>query len=157
MSESEAGGTPEGGEPSTGRARMSRRRFLALGAGGASVVALGALAAAGPGLLGGKNRERVAGNLAWASRAHLTLEERVRERFHYLRLEPEGVRAFARDFTSRNRGVSRFQRPKTDPFEQFLLSTDFFRNGGDETRTIRYVALFDPYLNPCWNPCNPIA
>jgi hypothetical protein len=157
MSKNEAGGTRERGEPSTGRARMSRRRFLALGAGGASVVALGALGASRRGLLSEKNQERLAGNLAWARGAHLTLEERVRERFHYLRLDPEGVRAFARDFEGRNGPVHRFQRPKVDPFEQFLLSTDFFQNGGDETRTIRYVALYDPYLNPCWNPCNPIA
>jgi lipopolysaccharide transport system permease protein len=102
MSKNEAGGTRERGEPSTGRARMSRRRFLALGAGGASVVALGALGASRRGLLSEKNQERLAGNLAWARGAHLTLEERVRERFHYLRLDPEGVRAFARDFEGRN-------------------------------------------------------
>jgi hypothetical protein len=75
----------------------------------------------------------------------------------YLERSAPGARAFARDFPSRNPGVRQFQRPETDPLEQFLLSTDFFQDGGDETRTVPYVALYDPYLNPCWNPCNPIA
>jgi hypothetical protein len=33
----------------------------------------------------------------------------------------------------------------------FLLSSDFFTSGADETRTIRYVALYDP-VRPCGNP-----
>ena len=35
---------------------------------------------------------------------------------------------------------------------RFLLSTDFFRHGGDESRALRYVAYFDPYRSPCANP-----
>src|SRR5262249_62178866 len=35
---------------------------------------------------------------------------------------------------------------------KLLLSTDFFMNGADETRPIRYVSLYDPYQSPCFNP-----
>ena len=33
----------------------------------------------------------------------------------------------------------------------YLLSSDFFTSGADETRVIRYVALYDP-MRPCGNP-----
>ncbi len=34
----------------------------------------------------------------------------------------------------------------------FLLATDFFVNKMDETREIKYIGLYDPYLRPCQNP-----
>lgn len=34
----------------------------------------------------------------------------------------------------------------------FLLSTDFFQNGMDRSRSIKYVTLFHPHASPCWNP-----
>jgi len=33
----------------------------------------------------------------------------------------------------------------------FLLSSDFFTNGAEETRVVKYVALYDP-MRPCGNP-----
>lgn len=33
-----------------------------------------------------------------------------------------------------------------------LLSTDFFQEGMNEGRTIKYVLYYDPYINPCYNP-----
>jgi len=35
---------------------------------------------------------------------------------------------------------------------QFLLSTDFFQNGMDESRTVKYGLYYDPYINLCYNP-----
>jgi hypothetical protein len=35
---------------------------------------------------------------------------------------------------------------------KFLLSTDFFRNGADETRPVKYVAYYNPYNVACGNP-----
>jgi len=35
---------------------------------------------------------------------------------------------------------------------QFLLSTDFFQEGMNESRTIKYVLYYDPYINPCYTP-----
>ena len=34
----------------------------------------------------------------------------------------------------------------------FLLSTDFFRNGEDEPRPLRFVTLYGPYASPCYMP-----
>lgn len=34
----------------------------------------------------------------------------------------------------------------------FLLSTDFFHNKMDESKSVKYIALYDPYLIPCSNP-----
>jgi len=35
---------------------------------------------------------------------------------------------------------------------QVLLSTDFFQNGMDENKTIKYVLYYDPYISFCYNP-----
>jgi hypothetical protein len=34
---------------------------------------------------------------------------------------------------------------------QFLLSTDFFQNGMNENRMVKYVLYYDPYINFCYN------
>lgn len=34
---------------------------------------------------------------------------------------------------------------------RYLMSTDFFEHGADESREIRYVAFYDPALTPCRN------
>jgi len=35
---------------------------------------------------------------------------------------------------------------------KFLLSTDFFLRGGDESRRIEYLSFYEPRLAPCRNP-----
>ena len=35
---------------------------------------------------------------------------------------------------------------------QFLLSTDFFQNGADETRKLNYMGFYDPAIMACRNP-----
>ena len=34
----------------------------------------------------------------------------------------------------------------------FLLGSDFFREGADRSRRVRYLGLLDPYRTPCANP-----
>lgn len=34
----------------------------------------------------------------------------------------------------------------------FLLSTDFFRKGADDTKPVKYLFYYDPYKAPCQNP-----
>lgn len=34
----------------------------------------------------------------------------------------------------------------------FLLSTDFFLGGEEPARRVSYVALYDPFVNPCMAP-----
>ena len=35
---------------------------------------------------------------------------------------------------------------------EFLLSTSFFRNRMDESKPVKYMGLYNPYLMPCSNP-----
>lgn len=53
--------------------------------------------------------------------------------------------------------LTREMRGKMRRFEdevvgEFLLSTDFFYRGADETRELRYLGVFDPYERQCMNP-----
>ncbi|MEK8016109.1 MAG: hypothetical protein VSS75_004515 [Candidatus Parabeggiatoa sp.] len=35
---------------------------------------------------------------------------------------------------------------------KFLFSTNFFREGADETKPVKYLSYYDPYTMPCQNP-----
>jgi hypothetical protein len=135
--------------PSTGR-----RAFLRTAAFGAAAV--GGVAAVGSQLFGQQIawwRRRVENYTAAYSYAWLPAEERILRHFDYLRLDRKDVRRFVRDFerqygaaTLRNREANRLL------YSKFLMSTDFFRNGADESTPVRYVAFHDPYTAPCWVP-----
>jgi hypothetical protein len=107
----------------------------------------------------------------------------LRKRLDYLVLDEPGVRAFAADLAAHNnvRGsklrlidatepvYSRLPTPANAPSSTlahklehgearivslYLLSSDFFANGADETRPVRYVSYYDPMdrVRPCGNP-----
>lgn len=90
----------------------------------------------------------------------------IRDELHYLKLDEEGLQKFVADFAKRKdsryrvtiRGYSFFginskQSGKINQLiSTYLLSSDFFSNGMDESRTIKYVGLYDPYLRPCSHP-----
>lgn len=100
----------------------------------------------------------------------------VRDRLSYLDLSQVDLDAFADDFIAdrgaygirgrlfawaypviENAGFLNPMPERTDTFEyrvvsRFLLSTDFFWHGSDETRAIQYVAYDNPYVRLCANP-----
>lgn len=39
-----------------------------------------------------------------------------------------------------------------DMVQDYLLSTDFFRNRMDEQKPLKYLGLYNPYKTPCANP-----
>lgn len=139
----------------SGRIRATtRRRFL---------IALGGLFGATGGF---------AGAFAWASRRYHGMTpklEAVRRRltraaygdvpvalaitrhYDYLRLDPDGVERFVRDYADW-RSADGSAESIEDVLSRFLLSTDFFLHDADESRPIRYLRLYDPYLSPCNNP-----
>jgi hypothetical protein len=90
---------------------------------------------------------------AWYRDAQFSLEDRIRGHFDYLSLDPAGVRAFAETYQKQNGPIGLFASPEPEVYERYLLSTDFFQHGADESRTPGYVTYYDPYLSPCWNPC----
>ena len=82
----------------------------------------------------------------------------LRQRLDYLELEEEGVVHFARDLRKR-RLHTLLRRLKAGDAEtaewlvqQFLMSSDFFWNGADESRPVGYMGYYDPYERPCANP-----
>jgi hypothetical protein len=141
---------------------ISRRRLIMGGLGAVGVAGLGAW---GLGRLG----------------FQVEIASILRRRLGFLKLDEGGIRAFAKDQTRAmfnkkiptwNRlryhltasGASSFKRfhRSTDTRSRFarfedtlistyLLSSDFFSNGSDESRKVNYVAFYDP-LRPCNNP-----
>lgn len=105
----------------------------------------------------------------------------LQKRLGYLKLDAQGLRAFARDLVgarivSAGRlrliaaaapvysrlDLSSYPRVLTHTLRHgeerlvslYLLSSDFFPNGADETRIVRYRAYYDPVRDPhlCRNP-----
>ena len=140
---------------------IKRRRLL--------LIALGVAAIAGVGVVG-------LGRVATESE----IVSHVRRRLSFLRLDEAGVRAFARDqistllakrptwvrwkyhflhifaksfsrFDSSNDKRSRVERMVDNLASTYLLSSDFFLNGADESRVVQYVRFYDP-MRPCGNP-----
>lgn len=99
------------------------------------------------------------------------------KRLPYLQLEDAGVRRFARDIAqvhavssarlhllgaagplytdtalAAHNGFNDALHHGEDRITaQYLLSSDFFRNGADESRTVRYLGYYDARV-PCNNP-----
>ena len=101
----------------------------------------------------------------------------IYKRLAYLRLDDDGVHRFARDLKIRNvvsslrlhiidAAGALYTNPALTAHNslndalhhdddrvvaQYLISSDFFRNGADETRTVNYLGYCDPRV-PCDNP-----
>ncbi len=135
-------------------------------------------------ILGGMALAGLAGFGAWGF-GHVALDAEIvsmlQRRLSFLKLDPDGVRAFAKDQTAATFGkkiptwdriryhlltagapyFKRFYR-STDTrssvakiedsiISTYLLSTDFFWHDASESRTVNYIAYYDP-LRPCQNP-----
>ena len=70
-----------------------------------------------------------------------------RLRYHFLSAVSPSWKRYYRSYDTRSRII----RTEDTLIQNYLLSTDFFLNGGDETQTIKYVAYYDP-MRPCQNP-----
>ena len=139
----------------------TRRRFILTG--------LAVVAVAGAGVIGFG---------PMGAESHIV--EAVRRRLSFLKLDEAGLRAFAKDqvsvllakrptwnrlkyhylsifakqFTRYNRSDdkrTRLQRMDDNFAQTYLLSSDFFINGADESRVVQYSRFYDP-LSPCGNP-----
>ena len=81
----------------------------------------------------------------------------VKQNFGYLRIDQPGLEAFADDLQillARNRYLrgQADQNPHEFVLEHFLLSSDFFQNHSDESKLVRYLGFYNPYLRLCQNP-----
>lgn len=131
------------------RGRLTRRRLLLAGA----TIGLALAGAAAwrvrsfPGLV----RERVAAKVAAYRYPHLGYRQAIISQFPYLDIDPAGLDRFVQDY-ARVFGAKTWTTALDQLFEVFLMSSDFFPNGADETRTVRYVALYAPGETICYNP-----
>jgi len=119
----------------------------------------------------------VSGLRYWRSNQEEAVLLVLHKRLDYLQLDPQGARAFAADLVSRRllspvrlkligavaplymrmglNGHDVLQETIRHGEERvvssFLLSSDFFVNGADTTRIVRYLGFYDP-LKACSNP-----
>lgn len=130
--------------------RISRRTFLRLGA----VTLAGALAATGALAWLTRNYrlsmlfEKLNAELEGFRYSYLPLGEAIRRHFHYLDLDPDGIEVFVRSYEGKF-GRTTWRTNLKDVYLRYLMSTDFFQNGADEARTLRFAAF---YWSPCYNP-----
>lgn len=134
--------------------RLGRRTFLRVALGGGALAALG--------MAGDWFRIRT--RFLWEARAvenyaraytypHLPPARRIQRHFDYLTLDAAGIERFVREYEAAF-GAAELDNVAANRllYTKYLMSTDFFLNGQDETRPVRFVALHDPYVSPCWNP-----
>lgn len=94
------------------------------------------------------------------------IERRIQNELSFLKLDKEGVTRFVADYTRSMSSKSRLtlkgysflglnaqkSQKINNLINAYLLSTDFFTNKMDESRTVKYVGLYDPYFRPCAHP-----
>ena len=82
----------------------------------------------------------------------------LRRLLPYLQLDDDGLARFGRDLRAAGgrdllrRADAGDARAREWLGQQFLLSSDFFWNGADESRPVGYRAYYDPYAQACANP-----
>jgi Txe/YoeB family toxin of Txe-Axe toxin-antitoxin module len=107
-----------------------------------------------------------------------TIAAIVYKRLGYLRLDPEGVQRFAKDFAARqilsstrlrtagllwpiyerlpqqwhDRWSNRINYAEERIVSAFLISSDFFTNGSDQAKVVTYWTYYDAVGHPCGNP-----
>lgn len=132
----------------TSSPRSSRRQFLSwsLAAAGLSVLALGGSLA----VPAWRARTLALARRIWNARRRPT--ERLLAHFEYLRVPAAVAQRYVDDYSAHVQSLSRTSELREDFYLRFLLSTDFFAHGGDETRELAYVSLYGPSITPCYNP-----
>ena len=118
---------------------MKRRRLLF---GIASVAIAGTITATGHWTLVGRYTDAA-------------LIQFLRLRCHYLNLQisDKEFDQFVRLYRKHYGWETRWSTAALEPMAGvFLLSTDFFENGADESIPVRYRRFFHAYVSPCWNP-----
>ncbi|KEO73110.1 hypothetical protein [Anditalea andensis] len=92
----------------------------------------------------------------------------LHQEFNYLNLDGDGVDQYLHEYLKKNsEGISYELKMKafhlfnvraekstivTHLTQNYLLSTDFFINKMDETKTVYYLGPYNPYTAPCTNP-----
>jgi hypothetical protein len=92
----------------------------------------------------------------------------IKNDLSYLNLDEKGLEAYAKDVLSSNlepnklkiRILYLFRVTSNNSYtveklsKHYLLGSDFFRNKMDETKTVYYTGLYNPFKVPCSHPFN---
>lgn len=89
----------------------------------------------------------------------------ITKEFHYLKLDKDGVRKYAQDYLQKDKPgiaagikwrsyyVLNFNSNDSDNIKflvtYYLLSSDFFMNKMDESKTVSYMGINHQYTAPC--------
>lgn len=91
----------------------------------------------------------------------------IERQLYYLKLEPGSVARYVNDYFKDNNTTRDRLKWKSmyylhtswemsgqvlELVKYYLLSTDFFINKMDESKTVRYLGLYNPYKSPVPNP-----
>jgi hypothetical protein len=125
---------------------ITRRRFLKIAGYAAAPLTIGAFAARTSIT---RAVDRLSGRLVALV---LSPGEQLRAHFSYLTLDGPGVGQYLADYQGYRGRLPRFRPLSAEFYTRYLMSTDFFRTGADESRTVRYVGFYDPDETPCSNP-----
>jgi hypothetical protein len=74
---------------------------------------------------------------------------RIRRHFDYLQFQPGTTERFVADF---ERTIGIVPVATSGVYMRFLLSTDFFQHGADQTRVVGYHLFYEPSVTLCYNP-----
>jgi hypothetical protein len=140
---------------------MKRRKFLLAGLGVVAVVGAGGIAF-GPMAAESEIVSHVRSRLGFLQLDTPGLEQFARDQVAVLlakrptwnRMKYHFMSVFSKSFTRyehSNDTRSRRQRMEDTFASTYLLSSDFFINGADQSRTVKYLAFYDP-LRGCGNP-----
>ncbi len=82
---------------------------------------------------------------------HMPLASAIVRYYDYLEIVPGSVEQFVAAYEQHRQ---RLGPPVStiDGVHRFLLSTDFFLQGADERKPVRFVVLYAPLVNPCYRP-----
>jgi hypothetical protein len=72
--------------------------------------------------------------------------------FHYLAVPDETLFAFMGRHLEFRRPMPDSRKARSELYVRFLMSTDFFINDEDAARPLHFLAYYDPYRTPCFNP-----
>jgi hypothetical protein len=92
---------------------------------------------------------------SWASRlarSGSTPKAKLLRHFSYLKISDDVAERYVADYRAHVRDVGRLSELGDDFHTRFLLSTDFFQHGADESRPLEYVAIYGPTITLCYNP-----
>jgi hypothetical protein len=79
--------------------------------------------------------------------------ELLRDTYPYLDFSDGDALRYIADQHEHAKSLPKRKRPTRDEFVTcFLLSTDFFQNGGQTPAAVKYVALWNPSQVPCQSP-----